>query len=107
MALRSKIIDLVRLCFLDQPDQVGRVSQIAVMQVEPCVTYVRVLVQMVDTLGVEGRGSTLDAVNLIPLREQKLRQIGAILTGNAGDERAPCHVRHPSLQFLDRKSTRL
>jgi hypothetical protein len=32
----------------------------------------RILIQVVDALGIEGRGTALDAMNLITLLEQKL-----------------------------------
>ena len=41
---------------------------------------------MIDPLCVEKRGPPFDAVNGIALIDQKLGQVGAILTGNAGDQ---------------------
>ena len=55
---------------------------------------VRVLVEMVDPGGVERRGATLDAVHRVALAEQQLGQIGAVLTGDAGDQR-PLHAFMP------------
>jgi hypothetical protein len=46
----------------------------------------RVLIQVVDALRVEERGTALDSVYFITLIEQKLRQICAILAGNAGNQ---------------------
>jgi hypothetical protein len=46
---------------------------------------VRILVQVVDAVGVEQRGAPLDAVHLVALVEQELGQIGAVLAGDAGD----------------------
>jgi len=40
---------------------------------------------MVDTLGVKRRSAD-DAVHLVPFLQQQFRQIGAILSGYAGDE---------------------
>jgi len=51
------------------------------------VGLVRVLVQVVDALRVEARGAALDAVHLVALGEQELGEVGAILAGDAGDER--------------------
>jgi hypothetical protein len=67
MAHRSQVVDLVRLGLLDDADQVGGVGQIAVVQFEFGIIYVRVLVQMIDTVGVEQRGATLHTVHGVAL----------------------------------------
>ena len=85
VALRAQVVDLVGLHLLDDADQVGRVGQVAVVQVEALVVDVRVLVEVVDAVGVEQRGAALDAVNLVALLEQELGEIGAVLAGDAGD----------------------
>jgi hypothetical protein len=38
--------------------------------------------QMIDATGIERRCTTNDAVHFITLAEQKLGQIGAVLSGN-------------------------
>ena len=45
----------------------------------------RILVQMVDPVRVDQRGSALDAMNDITLLEQQFSEIGAILSGYASD----------------------
>jgi hypothetical protein len=47
----------------------------------------RILVEMIDSLCVEGRGAPDDAVNLIPFVEQKFGKIRAVLTGDSSNER--------------------
>lgn len=47
----------------------------------------RILVEMVDSLGVEGRSATDDAVNLIAFVEQKLGKVRAVLPGDSSNER--------------------
>ncbi len=84
--MRRQVVDLVRLHLLDDADQVGRVGQVAVMEDEIAVLHVRILVEMVDAVGVEEGGAALDAVDDIALLQQELGQIGAVLAGNAGDE---------------------
>jgi hypothetical protein len=44
---------------------------------------------VVDTLGIEERRAALDAVHFISLFEKKLRQIGAVLTGNSSNQSLP------------------
>ena len=84
--LRREVVDLVRLHLLDDADQVGGIGQVAVVQHEIAVGDVRVLVQVVDAVGVEQRGAALDAVDHVALFQQEFGKIGAVLAGDAGDE---------------------
>lgn len=67
MALCAEVINFIRLCFLHDANEVAGVAQIAIVQLEVGVVYVRVLVDVVDTLGVEQRRAALDAVNDVAL----------------------------------------
>lgn len=69
MALCGKVVDLIRLQLLDNPDQTRAVGQIAVVQKETHILFVPVFVEMVDTIGVEEAGATFDAVNDVALVE--------------------------------------
>ena len=53
MRLRREIVDLVRLGFLHDADDVGRISHIAVVQMEGNTLLVRIMDEMIDALGVE------------------------------------------------------
>ena len=86
MALGTQVVDFVGLGLLDNPDQVGAVAQVAVMQHKVAVVHARVLVDMVDTRGVEQAGAPLDAVHHVAFGEQEFSQIGAILASDAGDQ---------------------
>jgi len=88
MRLSSEVVDLVGLCLLHDPDQVGAVAQVAVVQHEAPVVDLRVLVEVVDPLRVEERSAAFDAVDHVPLLEQKLCEIRSVLPGNSGDQ---CH----------------
>jgi hypothetical protein len=65
MALGCKVIDLVGLDLLKNPDQVGGICQVPVMQDKVAVVLVRVLVEVVNAICVKQRGPALDAVNEI------------------------------------------
>ncbi|MPN47678.1 hypothetical protein SDC9_195282 [bioreactor metagenome] len=97
MTLRSKVVDLVGLHLLDDADQVGGIGQVAVVQDQAPAWLVRILVEVIDALGVEGGGTTLDAMDLVALFQQKFRQIGAVLTGDSRDQGSfcLCHVASP------------
>lgn len=90
MALRAKVVDLVWLHLLNGVQKTAGVRQIAVMQNEFSVAEMGVLVEMIDTIGVEQRTTALDAVDLVALAEQELRQIGSILAGDPGNQCSLC-----------------
>jgi len=61
------------------------------MQDETAAAFVRVLIQVINPVRVEQRCASLDPMNLVAFREEKLRQIGSILPGDAGDQCFLCH----------------
>jgi hypothetical protein len=87
VALGRKVIDFGRLGFLHQPDQVGRVGHVAVMQQERHIAGMRILVQMIDARGVERGRPPLDAMDGVAEAKQIFRKVGAVLAGNAGNQR--------------------
>jgi len=48
-----KVVDLVGLHLLDDAGEVHRVGEVAVVEHKVAVLHVRILVDMVDTFGVE------------------------------------------------------
>jgi len=86
MALGAQVVDFVGLHFLNDASQVAGVAEVAVVQLEARIVDVRVLVDVVHALGVEGAGAALDAVHDVAFFQQQLSQIGAVLAGYAGDE---------------------
>ena len=86
MALRAEVVDLVGLELVEQLHHLHRVGEVAVVQEEPHAVHVGIAVEVVDPAGVEGRGPPDDAVHLVALFEQQLREIGAVLARDAGDE---------------------
>ena len=62
------------------------------MELEADIGFVQVAVEVIDPSGVEGRRAPLDAVDLVALAQQQFGEIGAVLSGHAGDQ---CHLaRH-------------
>ena len=84
MTLGGEIIDLVRLYLADDPDQTGGVRQITIVQPERRIRLVRIEVEMINAVCIEERGPSLDAMDLIALREQQFGQIRTVLTRYAG-----------------------
>ena len=103
VALGAEIVDLVGLHLGDDPDQVGAVAEIAVMEVEPRLRNMRILVEMVDPLGVERGSAAFDTMNLIALRQQEFGEVRTVLSGYPGDQCTFCffhllsHTREISL----------
>ena len=92
VALGGEVVDLVRLGLLHDADEVGGVGEVAVVHEEAAAGHVRIRVEVVDAVGVEGAGAALDAVDGVALAEQELGQVGAVLAGDAGDERRLRHL---------------
>jgi len=86
MALRAEVVDFVGLGLLDDAREVAGVAQVAVVQGEAGVVNVRVLVDVVNPLGVERAGAALDAVHDVAFFKQEFGEIRAVLAGDAGDE---------------------
>jgi hypothetical protein len=59
MALRSQIVNLVRLNFLHDPDQARRVRQVAMMKSRSYLVM-RIVIKMIDAIGIEQRGAPFD-----------------------------------------------
>ena len=85
VALGGQIINLIWLRLLQDPDEIGGVGQIAVMQEEPRFTLVRINIERVDTGSVERRGPPLDSMHHVSFVEQKPGKISAILAGHTRD----------------------
>ena len=86
VGLRAEVVNFVWLDLADDAGEVRGVREIPVMQAEAGVLDVRVLVNVVDPLGVEERGAALDAVDFVAFFEQEFREVGSVLAGDAGDE---------------------
>jgi hypothetical protein len=83
-----QIIDFAGLYLLHDAYEVGGIGQITIVQNEFPIRFMGVLVEMIDTPGVETRRSALDAVNLVAFLEKKFGQIGAILPRDTSNQ---CH----------------
>jgi hypothetical protein len=87
VALRGKIVDFVGLNLSDDANQIGGIDHVTIVQDEFWRGLMRILVEVVDPFGVERGSPALQAVNLIPFRQKKFRQVRSVLSGNPGDQR--------------------
>src|SRR3979411_2564719 len=94
MTLRGEVVDLGRPDLLHQPDQVGRIRHVAIVQEKRHIAGVRVFVEMIDARGVERRRPPLDAMDRVAEAKQVFGEIGAVLAGDASNQRnAPLRIR--------------
>ena len=87
MRLCRQIINLVRLNLLDQAQDIRGIRQIAVMQLQPGVFVMTVLIKMINPRCIERRSTALHAVNLISLFQQQLGKIRTVLPSNSSNKR--------------------
>ncbi len=78
---RRQVVDLAGIARAQRVHQRALIEQVALVQ-----RYA--LAQVLDAIELLRRGAAHHAVHLIPLLQQELRQIGAVLAGDPGDERA-------------------
>jgi hypothetical protein len=86
MALGGEIVNLGGLGFLNDPNEICRIGHVAIVQHEPNILFVRIMIKMINTLRIERRGAALDAVDAIALAEQEFGKIAAVLASGAGYE---------------------
>ena len=86
MALRRQVVDFVGLRLLHDVDQARGVSHIPIVKHQPAPFLMRILIEMVDAMGVQQRTTALDAMHFISLVEKELREICAILTGDSSNQ---------------------
>ena len=92
MRLGAKVINFVRPSLFQHLVDRGSVTQIAVLKVQPDVGFVRILIDVIDTGRVEGRRSADHSPHFVSLRQQKLREIGAILPRDTRNQRRLRHA---------------
>ena len=84
-ALRREIVDLIRLRDAQRGDQRNDIGHIRIDQTDS-------IFEMCDIAEIDDALAPPDAVDLIALFEQQLREIGAVLTGDAGNQCAFFHA---------------
>jgi hypothetical protein len=64
------VVNLVGFQLVDQFDEMDGISQVPIVKEKLHPVNVRILIQMVDSVGIEGAGTPDDAVNLIAFLQQ-------------------------------------
>src|SRR5262249_7378911 len=87
MALRTQIVDFLRLEAVEKSEQARRVGQNRKMQEQPFLVLMLIRKDIVDARRVEAAGPALNAMHHVALLQQKFSQVGAVLTCDACDKR--------------------
>src|ERR1051325_4122934 len=87
VALRGEVVHLVRTNLVQQFPEAAGVGHIREMEAETAPVLVEVRVNSVQAVGVEAARASFDTVDFIALLQQKFGEVGAVLAGDAGDER--------------------
>ncbi len=97
MALGAEVVHLVGCDLAQRHRQRAGVGKVAVVKLQPRPRLVRVLVDVIEPVGVEARRAPDDAVDVVALSQEQLREVAAVLAGDPRDKRAS-HVRHDRLR---------
>ena len=85
MALRSEVVYLVGVHLIQQRGQRTPVRQVGIVEEEASAGLVKVPIDVVEPVGVQAGGAALQAVDLVTLGKEELREVGAVLAGATGD----------------------
>src|SRR5437867_3279363 len=87
VTLRAEMIDFIGLDRSNNPVQGTAVVEISMDQDQALIGFMRILVNMVYAAGVQRARAANNSIDLVVLRQQKLGQIGSILSSDTRDER--------------------
>ena len=63
MGLCRKVVEFVRLCFLNDPNEIGRISEITVVENKFSMINMWILINMIDSCCIETLTTAYDAMN--------------------------------------------
>ena len=86
MTHRTEVIDLVRLRFLNDADDVGGISEVTIMHLEFYIRLMLIFIKMIYTFCIKKRTPSLYTMYHVSFVEKKFSKIGAVLTGYSCDE---------------------
>jgi hypothetical protein len=100
MALGSQTIDFVRLNIVDQMAELPGIAQVSIVEKKTGPGFMRVDIQMVNAPGIEGAGPAHQTMHFVPLGQEKLGQITAVLSGDPGNQGLFSQYQFESLPSL-------
>jgi len=85
VTLSREIVDLVGLHALQYLAQYRAIRKVAIVQRQVGAALMRIVIDVVDALGVERAGSAKDTMHLITLAQQQFAEVGAVLASDSSD----------------------
>merc|ERR1712000_171833 len=84
--LGGQVVQFLWLGLPEEAVEATGVTEVSVVEDEDLSLFPRSLAQRLDTLSIELRGPPHHPMDLVAFREQQFRQVGSILSGDAGDQ---------------------
>src|SRR5205823_7509929 len=96
MALSGEVIQFGRLNLGNDATESGAVGKIAIVEKEAVSIQLLIPPKMLDARSQQIASTPHDAVHRVPLFQKQLAQIGAVLTGDPGNQRDFVGILHTS-----------
>ena len=91
VGLAGEMIDFVGSGFGDDFPRGGWRCEVAGVKEEACIDYLRVAAEVAEGGLIHGVKTADQTMDFVTLGEEKLSEVGTVLTGNAGDHCAFSH----------------
>lgn len=86
MRLGPEVVHLIGSNMVEYLGQRVAVGQVAIVKGQPGIRFVRIEVEMVDSLRAESGGPANDAMDAVSLGQKQLGEVGTVLSGDSGDQ---------------------
>jgi len=63
MTLCGEVVNLIRLHLLDDTGEAAGIRHVAIVQYEVAIAHMRILIQVIDSVGIEQGGAALYAMH--------------------------------------------
>ena len=85
MALRPEVVNFIGLDVIDEIGDLPRDGKVPIVQEEPGVWKMRVLVDVIDAVRIECACPTDEAMNLVAFLEEQFSQVASVLASDSCD----------------------
>jgi hypothetical protein len=97
--LGAEVIDFGGFAFGEEFAKARAIGEVAIMQGKAGVGRMRVLIDVVNAIGIKRAGAPDEAVDIISFAQQQFGEVGAVLSGNACDQGAFGAIFHERVSF--------
>jgi hypothetical protein len=71
MTLSRQVVDLIRLDLADQASKLRRIGEVSIVKKEAHPFFVRISIEMIDTMRIESGGAADHPVHLVSLLQEE------------------------------------